>query len=111
VAGKVAVSPAPPKRQRGSEKRGAGGLTTLLTRSFSAESGAIVAGSTQHTFRVNHSVTMRLFLFGFIAQMRGLWRRTTMFVEYDSFHAVVLLIGIAIYLGGTLALAAHLGRV
>jgi hypothetical protein len=34
-----------------------------------------------------------------------------MFAEYDPFHAVVLLIGIALYLGGTLALAAHLGRV
>jgi hypothetical protein len=33
-----------------------------------------------------------------------------MFADYDSFHAVVLLIGMAVYLGGTLALASHLGR-
>ena len=31
--------------------------------------------------------------------------RSTMFAEYDFFHAIVLLIGMALYTGGTLAFA------
>jgi hypothetical protein len=37
--------------------------------------------------------------------------RTTMAADYDSYLTILLLIGMAVYLGGTLALTALLGRV